>query len=43
MDAVLVKRAFTEVLEVLSLIRAITLISVDLPISKQANLMGSRA
>lgn len=43
MDAVLVKRAFTEVLEVLSLIMAITLISVDLLILKQANLMGSRA
>lgn len=43
MDAVLVKRAFTEVLEVLSLFRAITLISVDLLILKQANLMGSRA
>jgi len=43
MDAVLVKRAFTEVLEVLNLIRAITLTSVDLVILKQANLMGSRA
>lgn len=43
MDAVLVKRAFTEVLEVLSLIMAITLISVDLLILKQANLMGSGA
>lgn len=41
MDAVLVKRAFTEVLEVLSLIRAGALISLDLLILKQQNLMGS--
>lgn len=41
MDAVLVKRAFTEVLEVLSFIRAVALISLDLLISKEANLMGS--
>lgn len=41
MDAVLVKRAFTEVLGVLSLIRAVALISLDLLILKEANLMGS--
>lgn len=38
MDAVLIKRAFTEVIEVLSLIRAITPISVDLLVLEQANL-----
>lgn len=43
MATVLGKRAFTEVSEVLSLIRAITVISVDLLVLKQANLMGSRA
>lgn len=40
MDAVLVKRAFTEVLEVLSLIRAVALISLDLLILKQAKPHG---
>lgn len=38
MDAVLVKRAFTEVIEVLSLIRAITPLSVDLLVLEQDHL-----
>lgn len=40
MDAVLVKRAFIQVLEVLSLIRAVDLISLDLLILKEAKPHG---
>lgn len=40
MDAVLVKRALTQVLEVLSLIRAVALISLDLLILKKAKPHG---